>query len=200
MENVSIVEEYSKSLENYIVLLGNITYEEVASNLDNLENNILDYLHNKFSNMSVSKDELHTILINMYQTKNFSLKKSVECNLGHTKFEFEDKRHNAEKIIIEELKKMRKLFFSVQIGTNYNYFGFVDECTLKIIGHLIRNHNSIAFSKNTENTKKDIRALIENNYKIIMNNMGEQLISRVLEPLENKFIPVPDKAISKSNL
>ena len=188
MNDIKLIEDYSKSIENYIVLMNQITYDEVVNNLETIENDILSYLHDKFPNMSVSRDELHTILLKIYQTKNFNLKKDVECNLGKAKFDFEDKRRNVEKIISQEIEKLRKLFSSVKLGTNYRYLGFVDECTLEIVAHLIRCHNSISFSKETEKTKQSIRKLIETNYKLTMNNMGEQLLVRIVEPLEHKFI------------
>lgn len=185
--NISIIEEYSNLIANYVVLINQITYDSVACNIEVLENNILSYLHDSFPNMSVSKEEIHDIILKIYQTRNYNLKKEVECNLGKAKFEFEDKKQDVEKIIIEEISKLKKLFTSIKGGTNYYYLGLVDKCTQEIMGQLIRWHNSIAFAKESENTKKYIRNLIADSYKIIMQNMGDKLLTHVVVPLENKY-------------
>lgn len=187
MEDVSIIEEYSKDIENYIVLISQITYDATANNIEILENNILTYLHDKFPNMSVSKEEIHEIILKIYQTRNYNLKKEVECNLGKAKFAFEDEKEDPKKIIIEEINKLRKLFNSIKNGTNYYYLGLVDKCTQEIIGQLIRWHNSIAFSKESEHTKEYIRSLIANNYKLIMNSAGDKLLELIVTPLEDKY-------------
>lgn len=186
--NISIIEEYSNLIANYVVLINQITYDSVASNIEVLENNILSYLHDNFPNMSVSKEEIHDIILKIYQTRNYNLKKEVECNLGKAKFEFEDKKQDIEKIIIEEISKLKKLFTSIKGGTNYYYLGLVDKCTQEIMGQLIRWHNSIAFAKESENTKKYIRNLIADSYKIIMQNMGDKLLTHVVVPLEAKYV------------
>lgn len=187
MKDVSIIEEYSKDIENYIVLISQITYDATANNIEILENNILTYLHDKFPNMSVSKEEIHEIILKIYQTRNYNLKKEVECNLGKAKFAFEDDKEDPKKIIIEEINKLRKLFNSIKSGTNYYYLGLVDKCTQEIIGQLIRWHNSIAFSKESEYTKEYIRNLIANNYKLIMNSAGDKLLELIVTPLEDKY-------------
>lgn len=187
MKDVSIIEEYSKDIENYIVLISQITYDATANNIEILENNILTYLHDKFPNMSVSKEEIHEIILKIYQTRNYNLKKEVECNLGKAKFAFEDEKEDPKKIIIEEINKLRKLFNSIKSGTNYYYLGLVDKCTQEIIGQLIRWHNSIAFSKESEYTKEYIRNLIANNYKLIMNSAGDKLLELIVTPLEDKY-------------
>lgn len=186
--NISIIEEYSNLIANYVVLINQITYDSVASNIEVLENNILSYLHDNFPNMSVSKEEIHDIILKIYQTRNYNLKKEVECNLGKAKFEFEDKKQDIEKIIIEEISKLKKLFTSIKGGTNYYYLGLVDKCTQEIMGQLIRWHNSIAFAKESENTKKYIRNLIADSYKIIMQNMGDKLLTHVVVPLEARYV------------
>lgn len=183
-----MMEEYSKLIETYVILLNQITYDEVSNNLDSLENSILDYLHNKFPNMSVTKEELNNIISKLYQTKNFQLKKEVECNLGKAKFAFEDNNQNIENIISDEIGRLKKMFASVKNGTNYCYLGFVDKCTQEIINLLIRWHNTISFSKETESVRKYIRELVENNYKFIVSGIGEKLLLRIVEPLENKFL------------
>lgn len=187
MKDISIVEEYCKEIENYIVLISQVTYDVTATNIEFLENDILAYLHDKFPNMSVSKEEIHEIILKIYQTRNYNLKKEVECNLGKTKFNLEDKNQNVEKIIIEEINKLKKLFTSVKSGTNYYYLGLVDKCTQEIIGQLIRWHNSIAFSKESEHAKEYIRNLIADNYKVIMNNIGDKLLVLIVSPLEDKY-------------
>lgn len=187
MKDVSIIEEYSKDIENYIVLISQITYDATANNIEILENNILTYLHDKFPNMSVSKEEIHEIILKIYQTRNYNLKKEVECNLGKAKFVFEDEKEDPKKIIIEEINKLRKLFNSIKSGTNYYYLGLVDKCTQEIIGQLIRWHNSIAFSKESEHTKEYIRSLIADNYKLIMNSAGDKLLELIVTPLEDKY-------------
>lgn len=187
MKDVSIIEEYSKDIENYIILISQITYDATANNIEILENDILTYLHDKFPNMSVSKEEIHEIILKVYQTRNYNLKKEVECNLGKTKFAFEDEKEDPKKIIIEEINKLRKLFNSIKSGTNYYYLGLVDKCTQEIIGQLIRWHNSIAFSKESEHTKEYIRSLIANNYKLIMNSAGDKLLELIVTPLEDKY-------------
>ena len=187
MKDISIVEEYCKEIENYIVLISQVTYDVTANNIEVLENDILAYLHDKFPNMSVSKEEIHEIILKIYQTRNYNLKKELECNLGKTKFNLEDKNQNVEKIIIEEINKLKKLFTSVKSGTNYYYLGLVDKCTQEIIGHLMRWHNSIAFSKESEHAKEYIRNLIADNYKVIMNNIGDKLLVLIVSPLEDKY-------------
>ena len=187
MKDVSIIEEYSKDIENYIILISQITYDATANNIEILENDILTYLHDKFPNMSVSKEEIHEIILKVYQTRNYNLKKEVECNLGKAKFAFEDEKEDPKKIIIEEINKLRKLFNSIKSGTNYYYLGLVDKCTQEIIGQLIRWHNSIAFSKESEYTKEYIRNLIANNYKLIMNSAGDKLLELIVTPLEDKY-------------
>ena len=187
MKDVSIIEEYSKDIENYIVLISQITYDATANNIEILENNILTYLHDKFPNMSVSKEEIHEIILKIYQTRNYNLKKEVECNLGKAKFAFEDEKEDPKKIIIEEINKLKKLFNSIKSGTNYYYLGLVDKCTQEIIGQLIRWHNSIAFSKESEHTKEYIRSLIADNYKLIMNSAGDKLLELIVTPLEDKY-------------
>ncbi len=187
MKDVSIIEEYSKDIENYIILISQITYDATANNIEILENDILTYLHDKFPNMSVSKEEIHEIILKIYQARNYNLKKEVECNLGKAKFAFEDEKEDPKKIIIEEINKLRKLFNSIKSGTNYYYLGLVDKCTQEIIGQLIRWHNSIAFSKESEHTKEYIRSLIADNYKLIMNSAGDKLLELIVTPLEDKY-------------
>ena len=107
--------------------------------------------------------------------------------MGKTKYEFESTRKEPMGLIIEEVSKIRTLFSSVQKGTNIHYLDLVKECTQEIMGILIRKNTTLSFAKNTEKVRKDLFDLLSNNYKHIMNDLGEKLVQKVVVPLERKY-------------
>ena len=197
MDKVSLTEEYIKLIEDYLIIIGQITYDTTVNHLEVVESSVLDYLHINFPNMVISKEELHETLNRLYQNRNFKLKKAVECDLGKTKYDFEANKVSIEEIIKEEIGKLRILFTSVNKGTNFHYFGLVDECIQEIMGILIRKNTSLSFAKKTEAVREEISKLLTDNYKVMMDDMGNLLIKRIVIPLENKYFIEKEKVIIK---
>ena len=196
MNNLSLTEQYIKEIEDMLVIISQITYNTTTENLELAENLILNYLHTNFPNMVISKEELNEILKRLYQNRNFKLKKTVECNLGKAKYDFEANNNSIQEIINDQIVKLRILFTSVNKGTNFHYLELVEECIQEIMAILIRKNNSISFAKKTEAVREYISNVLGSNYKNIMKEMGETLINRVVIPLENKYLE-PEKVMAK---
>ena len=174
-------------MEDYLIKLGQISYDVTSFHLEKLENSILEYLHTDYPNISISRKEIEEVLNRLYQTRHFNLKKTIECNLGKTKYEYEDNSKELELLIQEEINKLRTLFSSVSMGTNIHYLGLVNECTQEIMAILIRKNTTISFAKDTELVRKKVSDLVKDNYITMMNNLGNTLLSRIVVPLENKY-------------
>lgn len=185
--NESIMEEYSKLIEGYLITISQISYDITTWHLEDLEKSLLDYLHTHYASISISKEELHEILNRLYQSRHFSLKKTIECNLGKTKYEFEANHKEVMELIKEEVSKLRTLFSSVQKGTNIHYLGLVNECVQELMAILIRKNTTLSFAKNTEKVRLDLLELLSENYKNMMNDLGKQLLLKIGLPLEQKY-------------
>lgn len=187
MNKESKMKEYTNLIEDYLIKLGQISYDVTSFHLEKLENSILEYLHTDYPNISISRKEIEEVLNRLYQTRHFNLKKTIECNLGKTKYEYEDNSKELEVLIQEEINKLRTLFSSVSMGTNIHYLGLVNECTQEIMAILIRKNTTISFAKDTELVRKKVSDLVKDNYITMMNNLGNTLLSRIVVPLENKY-------------
>lgn len=181
------MKEYTKLIDEYLIKLGQISYDVTSIHLENLENSILEYLHTDYPNISISRKEIEDVLNRLYQSRHFNLKKTIECNLGKTKYEYEDNSKDLETLIQEEINKLRTLFSSVSMGTNIHYLGLVNDCTQEVMAILIRKNTTISFAKDTEIVRKKVSDLVKNSYIAMMSNLGNALLSRIVEPLENKY-------------
>lgn len=187
MNKESKMKEYTNLIEEYLIKLGQISYDVTSFHLEKLENSILDYLHTDYPNISISRKEIGEVLNRLYQSRHFNLKKTIECNLGKTKYEYEDNSKELETLIQEEINKLRTLFSSVSMGTNIHYLGLVNDCTQEVMAMLIRKNTSISFAKDTELVRNKISDLVKDSYIAMMNNLGDTLLSRIVEPLQNKY-------------
>lgn len=187
MNQEDLMKEYAKLIENYLIIISQISYDVTSWHLEDLEESILDYLSTHYQSISISKKEIHELLNRLYQNRHFNLKKTVECSLGKTKYEFESNNKDVIDLIKEEIIKLRTLFSSVSKGTNIHYLDLVKECAQEIMAILIRKNTTLSFAKNTEKVRNDLTILIDNNYKNMMNDLGNNLLLQIVDPLEEKY-------------
>lgn len=163
------------------------SFEISSSYLEDLENNITNYISTNYPTIIFTKEELKNLIEKVYQKKHFNLKKSIDSKIGLIKYKLEEEDIDVNKIIEEEINKYKNLFTSIHAGTNISYLGLVDECTENVMALLIRKNNSISFAKKTEDIRKYIYGLVNDSYFRIMIVLGDYFIDNGILPIEQDF-------------
>lgn len=161
---------------------------EISSTyLENLENDIIQYIKNNYPSITFTKDELKRLVENVYHDRHLNLKKSIDRNIGLLKYNLEAKDADIDHIIEEEINKYKTMFTSISAGTNISYLGLVDECRQNVMGMLIRKNNSISFAKRTEEVSDYIYKLINDSFFSNMVALGDYFIDNGILPIEEDF-------------
>jgi len=189
MDRQSKINEFIIAVEGLSNSVNDITFKASELFLDGLENSILQYIRDNYPAIIITKDELKSEIESVYQEKHLNLKKTIDKNIGLMKYNIEDPSGNVDidKIIKEEIEKYKKMFMSVQAGTNISYLGLVDKCTENVMRLLIRKNNSISFAKHTGDVRNYISKLVSDCYLSVMMAVSDKLLDDGIIPIEEDF-------------
>lgn len=183
----TIVTEYINVIENIPNMIDISMYNNIESNIEDLINQILNYVHENFPAILIAKDELEEKIKNIYIQKTGTLKKDVEFRTATIKYDLNG-TYSLKKIQ-EYMEKGNKdltiCFKSISFGTNVSYKDTVTNISGEIFGILQRkSNNNLIFAKKTRETQEYIDEKALKHYMKFMNEFGNELIKKGIEPLE----------------
>ena len=194
MDRQTKINEFITALEELSSGIVSKSIEVSSPYLDNLEESIINYIDTNYPSIMFSKDELKDLIDKVYQKKHYTLKKTIDSNIGLLKYKMEEATADINKIITDEISKYKTLFTSISAGTNVSYLGLVDECTQNIMATLIRKNNSLGFAKRTGKVNDYIYHLVNESFLRIMVALGDNFIDKGILPIEEDFKQLSGKS------
>lgn len=144
------------------------------NNSENLENEILNYIHVNYPAMVIPKGYILEIINNCYKPGTDKYKQKMEFKAADIKYKLES--IETENKIQEDIEDLNKLFETITMGTNFCYFGYIENTLNGIMKYLIDiSRGSMSFAKNSIKIRESIMELITKYYKITMKEYGENL-------------------------
>lgn len=183
----TIVTEYINVIENIPAIINISLYNSIDTNVEDLINQILDYVHENFPSLIIAKEELIEKIKNIYIQKAGILKKDIEFRTASIKYDLNGSF--SLKKIQEYMEKGNKdlniCFKSISFGTNVSFKDTVTNISGEIYGILQRkSSNNLIFAKKTRETQEYIEKKSLENYIKFMNQYGNELINKEIKPLE----------------
>lgn len=185
---------YRRYVTNYVDFIENIAniidislYDTMDTNIDNLINEILQYVHENFPSILISKETLIEKVKAIYIQKTEGFKKDVEFRSAQIKY---DLNGSFSLIKIQEYmekgnKDLSNCFRSITFGTNISYMDTVVNISSDIYGTILRtSNNNLIFAKKTKETQEYINELTLKYYKEFMQIYGKNLLEKGLIPLQ----------------
>ncbi|MBE6138416.1 MAG: hypothetical protein E7173_01560 [Firmicutes bacterium] len=187
MDRQTKINEFVLALEGMSSNVVQQAFEVSSTCLDELEVNIIEYIHTKYPTILFTKEELHGIIEKIYRKKHYNLKKSMDSNIGMMRYKMEEQDSDIDAIILEEIAKYKMLFASISAGTNISYLGLVDECSQNIMAMLIRKNTSLSFAKRTGEVQEYVYQLVNDSFLKIMVALGDNFLDNGILPIEEDF-------------
>lgn len=198
MDRQTTINEFITALEGLSSGIVSKSIEVSEPYLSDLEESIINYIDTNYPSIIFSKDEVKDLIDKVYQKKHYTLKKTIDSNIGLVKYKIEAENADIDKIITDEISKYKTLFISISAGTNVSYLGLVDECTQNIMASLIRKNNSLGFAKRTGEVNDYIYNLVNESFLRIMVALGDNFIDKGILPIEDDFKTVSVKSKVKT--
>jgi len=181
------VTEYIDFIENISNVIDVSLYNNMDTNISELINAILVYVHENFPAILISKDELVEKVKNIYFQKTKNFKNDVDFRRASIKYDLNGTFSLPK--IKETMKKGNKdlqiCFRSVSFGTNVSYRDTVLNIASDIFGTIQRScNNNLMFAKKTKETQEYIQEITLEYYCKFMKKYGNELIRNGLDPLE----------------
>lgn len=184
------VNEYIEFIESISNVIDVSLYNNMDTNIDELINEILLYVHENFPAILISSGELVEKVKNIYLQKTDNFKKDVEFRKASIKYDLNGSfsLSKIKEIIEKGNKDLSICFRSVSFGTNVSYKDTVLNIASDIFGTIQRScNNNLMFAKKTRETQEYIQDLTLKYYCKFMKSYGNELINKGLCPLENIF-------------
>jgi len=184
----SIVTEYINVIENIPTMINIALLNNIDTNIEDLIDQILDYVHENFPAIIITTEELTEKIKNIYVQKAAILKKDIEFRTATIKYDLNGSF--SLKKIQEYMEKGNKdltiCFKSISFGTNVSFKDTVTNISGEIYGILQRkSNNNLIFAKKTRETQEYIEKKSLENYVKFMNQYGNELINKEIKPLED---------------
>ncbi len=181
------VTEYLDFLENISNIIDVSLYNTMDENINELINSILQYVHENFPAILISKDELIEKVKNTYLQKTENFKKDVNFRKANTKYELNGifSLPKIKEAMEKGNKDLKICFNSISYGTNVSYKDTVLTISSDIFGTIQRNGtNNLIFAKKTKETQEYIEKKVLEYYCKFMLKYGNELLKKGLNPLE----------------
>lgn len=183
----TIVTEYINVIENIPNMIDIALYNNIEPNIEEFINQILNYVHENFPAILISQEELTEKIKNIYIQKTGILKKDIDFRTATIKYDLNGSF--SLKKIQEYMEKGNKdltiCFKSISFGTNVSYKDTVTNISGEIFGILQRKcNNNLIFAKKTRETQEFINEETLKHYMKFMNQFGNELIKKGIDPLE----------------
>ena len=185
---------YRRYVTQYIDLIENISnvidislYNNMETNINELINQILLYVHENFPAILISQQELVEKVKYIYIQKTSNFKKDVEFRTASTKYDLNGtfSLPKIQEYMEKGNKDLNVCFKSVSFGTNVSYKDTVTNIASDIFGTIQRNsNNNLGFAKKTQETQNYINEQVLKSYREFMNLYGKELIEKGVNPLE----------------
>lgn len=199
---------YRRYVTAYIDFLDNIAniidvslFENMDKNIDELISEVLFFVHENFPTILVPTDELVNKVKSIYIQKTENYKKDFIYKISETKFDLGGS-YSLTKIkeyMKNGNKNIKNSFRSVSYGTNVSYLDTVLNISSDIFGTIQRSsNNNLVFAKKTKETKEKIEEIVLKYYKEFMNNFGNELLKKGLNPLEEFYNSVENYVETKN--
>lgn len=181
------VTEYIDFIENISNVIDVSLYNNMDLNIEELIKKILEYVHENYPAILISKDELIEKVRNIYIQKTEHFKKDVDFRKATIKYDLNGtfSLPKIQEYMEKGNKDLTICFKSVSFGTNVSYKDTVLNISSDIFGTIQRSsNNNLLFAKKTKETQEYIEKIVLEYYKKFMNNYGNELIQKGINPLE----------------
>ena len=181
------VTEYIDFIENISNVIDVSLYNNMEISIDELINSVLQYVHENFTAILMSKDELVEKVRNIYIQKTQNFKKDVEFRKASIKYDLNGtfSLPKIQEYMEKGNKDLTICFKSVSFGTNVSYKDTVTNIASDIFGTIQRSsNNNLIFAKKTQETQNFIQEEVLKSYRNFMNSYGKELMEKGVNPLE----------------
>lgn len=181
------VTEYIDFIENISNIIDVSLYDSMDTNIEELLDKVIAYVHENFPSILIYKDELIEKVRAVYFQKTDSFKKDIDFRKAGIKYDLNGIFSLPK--IVEYMTKGNKdlsiVFKSVSFGTNVSYRDTVLNISGDIFGTIQRSsNNNLIFAKKTKETQEFIEATVLEYYCRFMKKYGTDLIDKGIVPLE----------------
>ena len=184
------VTEYTDFLDGLSNVIDVALYENMDKSIEDLISEVLSFVHESFPTILISTDELVNKVKSIYIQKTGIYKKDLVYKVSQTKYDLGGS-FSLSKIkgyMRDGNKNIKNSFRSVSYGTNVSYLDTVLNISSDIFGTIQRSsNNNLVFAKKTKETKEHIEEIVLKYYKDFMNNFGNELMKKGLNPLEEFY-------------
>ena len=181
------VTEYIDFIENISNVIDVSLYDNMDINIEDLIKKILEYVHENYPAILISKDELIEKVKNIYLQKTENFKKDVDFRKATIKYNLNGtfSLPKIQEYMEKGNKDLTICFRSVSFGTNVSYKDTVLNISSDIFGTIQRSsNNNLLFAKKTKETQEYIEKIVLEYYKEFMSKYGNELIQKGISPLE----------------
>ena len=181
------VTEYIDFIENISNVIDVSLYDNMDINIEDLIKKILEYVHENYPAILISKDELIEKVKNIYIQKTENFKKDVDFRKATIKYNLNGtfSLPKIQEYMEKGNKDLTICFRSVSFGTNVSYKDTVINISSDIFGTIQRSsNNNLLFAKKTKETQEYIEKIVLEYYKEFMSKYGNELIQKGISPLE----------------
>ena len=179
--------EYIDFIENISNVIDISLYNNMDINIEDLIKKILEYVHENYPAILISKDELIEKVKNIYIQKTENFKKDVDFRKATIKYNLNGtfSLPKIQEYMEKGNKDLTICFRSVSFGTNVSYKDTVLNISSDIFGTIQRSsNNNLLFAKKTKETQEYIEKIVLEYYKEFMSKYGNELIQKGISPLE----------------
>lgn len=181
------VTEYIDFIENISNVIDVSLYDSIDTNIDELLDKVITYVHDNFPSILIYKDELVEKIKSVYFQKTDNFKKDIDFRKASIKYDLNG-TFSLPKIVEYMTKGNKELsivFKSVSFGTNVSYRDTVLNISGDIFGTIQRSsNNNLIFAKKTKETQEYIEKIVLEYYCKFMKIYGTELINKGIKPLE----------------
>ncbi|MBO5183145.1 MAG: hypothetical protein J6B64_01980 [Bacilli bacterium] len=179
------VNEYIDFLDSINNVVDASLYNAMDINIDEFISIILNYVHENFPAILLSKEELIEKVKNIYKQKTTEFKKNVDFRKATIKFKLSGSLPDVKKEMEQGNEDIKICFKSVSLGTNISYRDTVINISSDIFGTIQRNcNNNLLFAKKTRETQEKINEITLEYYCKFMMIYGKELQEKGLTPLK----------------
>lgn len=181
------VTQYIDFIENIGNIIDVSLRNNMDLNIDELINSVLSYVHENFPAILITKEELIERIKLIYIQKTENFKKDVEFRTASIKYDLSGtfSLPKIKEYMEKGNKDLNVCFKSVSFGTNVSYKDTVTNISSEIFGIIQRkSNNNLIFAKKTKETQDYINEMTLKYYIKFMNEYGNELIKKGLDPLQ----------------
>lgn len=181
------VTQYIDFIENIGNIIDVSLLNNIDTNIEELINSVLSYVHENFPAILITKEEIVEKIKLIYIQKTENFKKDVEFRTAKAKYDLSGtfSLPKIKEYMEKGNKDLNVCFKSVSFGTNVSYKDTVTNISSELFGIIQRkSNNNLIFAKKTKETQEYINELTLKYYIKFMNEYGKELIQKGINPLD----------------